>query len=404
MQAEHAAPRAHVLVGDGESPHLLKWARALAASPAFAPAAAGGAPARALWVLSSRGFAPGFEALDATLPAARRLALGTRPDAGGGNVGLLFELPRAAAWMQRVQASGGPPPAWHAHYLTSHGSLVWLARALAGLRGAIVASAWGSDVLVAPDRSAALKAATRRVLAAATLCTSDSQTMAARMHALGAREVMVFPFGLEAMPAWPVAKEPALFFANRGLEPIYAPGRVIEVFARVAAGWPEARLVVANDGSLRAGLEAGVAARGLASRVTFTGRLDAPAQARWYARARWWLSLPQSDSVAVSLLEAMAHGAIPIVSDLPANREVVTDGVNGLVLGEHEAPGHDLHAALGAPDGDLLASLHALAARAEAVAAANRAWVEANGLFAPAVARFLARLAEVEAASPGDAA
>ena len=53
-----------VLLGDGESPHLLKWARALA-------------PQVALWACSSRGFAPGFDAL---VPAERRLALGTRPD------------------------------------------------------------------------------------------------------------------------------------------------------------------------------------------------------------------------------------------------------------------------------------------------------------------------------------
>ena len=69
-----------VLLGDGESPHLVKWARALSAR----------APRVELWAASSRGFAPALEAL---VPTERRLALGTRPDFEGGNVGLLRTLP-----------------------------------------------------------------------------------------------------------------------------------------------------------------------------------------------------------------------------------------------------------------------------------------------------------------------
>ena len=63
------------LVGDGDSPHLLKWARALA-------------PRVELWAASSRGFLPGFDGL---LPPQRRLALHTHPAAAGGNIGLLVE-------------------------------------------------------------------------------------------------------------------------------------------------------------------------------------------------------------------------------------------------------------------------------------------------------------------------
>jgi L-malate glycosyltransferase len=342
----------YVLLGDGESPHLLKWARALAALPEIE-----------LWVASSRGFAPGF---DAIVPPERRLALATRPDAAGGNVGLLRQLPRLALWLRKVDA-----PWIHAHYLTSHGTLAWLAQRVYGVRGQLVGSAWGSDILVAPQRSAMVRSATRRVLRACALTTSDSKVMAERMRELGAREVMVFPFGLEAMPPAPPAKDDRLFFANRGLEPIYAPQRVLQVFA--ALPWPDARLVVANDGSLRGALEALEPPR-----VAFVGRLDPAAQAGWYARSRWYLSLPTSDSVSVSVLEAMAHGCLPILSDLPANRELVRDGENGLVL----AAGRGLD----------VARLQAMLERADAVAAANRSWVERHALFAPCVQAFVERL------------
>lgn len=348
-----------VLLGDGESPHLVKWARALAAL----------APRVELWAASSRGFAPAFDTL---VPAERRLALDTRPDFEGGNVGLLRQLPRLSRWLRTVRAD------WiHAHYLTSHGTLAWLATRWLGAPGRVVGSAWGSDILVTPDRSALMRWVTRRVLTACALTTSDSQVMAQRMRELGATDVMVFPFGLEALPDAPAAKDDDLFFANRGLEPIYRPGRVIDAFAAVAAVRPQARLVVANDGSLRPALEAQARALGLADRVKFVGRLTADAQARHYAAARWYLSLPESDSVSVSVLEAMANGCVPLLSDLPANRELVGDGDNGLIVAD----------AAGLP-----ARLAALAPRADAIGRANRTWVAAHALFPASVDAFVARL------------
>jgi L-malate glycosyltransferase len=351
-----------VLIGDGESPHLEKWVRGLL-----------GCAGVELWCASSRGFTPGILAL---LPDERRFALNTRPDVAGGNAALLRHLPRLARWLRGIR------PDWlHAHYLSSHGTLAWLAQTLFGVGGRLVGSAWGSDILVTPAKSRLMRVVTSRVLRHCALATSDSLVMAERMRELGAGEVMVFPFGLESLPPRGATKEPWLFFANRALEPLYAPERVLEAFAAVAREEPSARLVVANEGSLRVELEAACPRLDIAGRVRFTGRLDAAAQAGHYAGSSWYLSLPRSDSISVSLLEAMAHGCIPIVSELPANRELVRHGENGLVLGDD---------ALLTP-----AALRSLAARAAAIAADNRRWIEANALFGPCVQRFGQRLREL---------
>jgi len=344
-----------VLLGDGESPHLVKWARALA-------------PRVDLHVASSRGFAP---ALAELVAPERTLVLGQSIKFSGGNVALLKKLPTLVRWLRRVDAD------WiNAHYLTSHGTLAWLARK-AGVRARLAASAWGSDILVAPDQSAALRWVTSRVLRDAAVCTSDSRYMAERMGELGARDVMTFPFGLDALPPAPAAKEPHLFFANRGLEDIYQPQRVLTLFAGVAAAWPDARLAVANSGALSESLKQQAAQLGLAPRIDFVGRLDAAAQSAFYARARWYVSVPRSDSVSVSVLEAMGHGCIPLLSDLPANRELVRDGRNGLIL----------------PDAQSALRVDALdALDAPAIATANRDWVGAHALFAPCVDAFVARL------------
>ena len=352
-----------VLFGDGESPHLLKWARALA-------------PRLELWAASSRSFLPEFDTL---LPNDRRLALGTRPKAGGGNVALLRKLPLFANWLRRVR------PDWvHAHYLTSHGTLAWLATTVLGAPGRLVGSAWGSDVLVTPQRSALQRGLIARVLRACALTTSDSQHMAQRMRELGAGEVMCFPFGLETLPSLPQDKDDALFFANRGLEPIYAPQRVIDGFAAIAVAWPQARLVVANDGSLLGALQAQARNLGLQDQVRFVGRLDPAAQANHYAHARWYLSLPSSDSVSVSVLEAMAHGCVPLLSDLPANHELVRSGDNGLIL----ADGAVLS----------LAALQPLRLRADQIARDNHDWVRQHAMFGPCVQAFLARLRQLQTA------
>jgi len=352
-----------VLWGDGESPHLLKWARALASRVE-------------LFAASSRGFAPGF---DEFVPVQRRLALDTRPDFDGGNTALLRHLPNFAGWLRQVHAD------WiHAHYLSSHGTMAWLATTLLGAPGRLVGSAWGSDVLVTPERSVVQRWILRRVLRACALSTSDSLHMADRMRAFGAGEVMTFPFGLEQLPELPLAKDDDLFFANRGLEPIYAPQRVIECFAAIAEHWPRAQLVVANDGSLLGAVQTRARELGLQDQVRFVGRLDADTQADLYRRARWFLSLPRSDSVSVSVLEAMAHGCIPILSDLPANRELVASGDNGLILADAELPA--------------LAVLDALRTRTETIAQRHHAWVAGHAMFTPCVDRFVQRLQALQRA------
>lgn len=350
----------YVLLGDAQSPHLLKWAKALA-------------PQVELWVASSRGFDAGFDGL---LPPERRLALNLRADQAGGNVKLLLKLPELGAWLHSVDAD-----CINAHYLTSHGTLAWLAKRLWHLRAKLVGSAWGSDILVAPQRNAAYRWLTRRVLRACDLCTSDSQHMSERMRELGAREVMTFAFGLDELPPPAAQKQLHLFFANRGLELIYRPQRVLELFAALARTQPDARLVIANEGSLKAQLQAWVTAQGLSQQVQFVGRLNAEDQARCYDQAQWYLSLPQSDSVAVSVLEAMAHGCVPLLSDLPANRELVQSGVNGLIVHDGSAPTE--------------ADLQPLRARAADISAHNRDWVTQHGLFAPAVDAYVERLRSI---------
>ena len=345
----------YVLIGDGDSPHLLKWARALH-------------PLVELWICSSRGFAPELEQL---LPSTRRLALHTHPAQQGSNFVLQQQVFKVARWLKDIDLDWINP-----QYLTSHGTLALLAKRFGRLRGQLIASAWGSDILVTPQRHAAYRWLTQAILRSAALCTSDSQHMTGIMQQLGAHEVLTFPFGLDSLPVLPhQPKQPWLCYANRGLEPIYQPQRVLELFAAIAVWQPQAQLVVANEGSLRPQLEQWVAQHGLQQQVRFVGRLSAQQQTEYYARTQWYLSQPASDSAAVSVLEAMAYGCIPLLSDLPANRELVRDGRNGWIV-----PADAIDLSQTVPQ-----ALPALQARATDIAHQNRNWVQQHGLFPPEI-------------------
>ena len=109
-------------------------------------------------------------------------------------------------------------------------------------------------------------------------------------------------------------------FSSRRLEPVYDVGTLVRAWARLS---PEERrqmpLRIAGTGSETAALHAQAAPLG----ANFVGWLATPELDRELAGAQIYVSTSKSDSTSVSLLEAMAAGCFPVVSDLPANREWV---------------------------------------------------------------------------------
>jgi len=216
------------------------------------------------------------------------------------------------------------PDVVDAHFVPNYG----LMGALAGVRPLSV-TAWGSDLLIVGGRDPLQRARTRFVLRRAALVLADSGNLAAAAHALGARPgtVVALPWGIDLGRFRPAPeREPGLLLSTRMHEPVYDVPVLIEGLAPLMAARPDLRLVMIGDGSRRAAHER-LAARLLPpGRVTFTGRIAPDAMAGWLARAGIYLSASRSDSTSVSLLEAMASGAVPIVSDIEGNREWVGEG------------------------------------------------------------------------------
>jgi glycosyltransferase involved in cell wall biosynthesis len=222
------------------------------------------------------------------------------------------------------------PDVVHAHYVSDYGFLA----AMSG-RHPMVVTAWGSDLLIDPRLSMITRRLVRWVLARADLVTYNAEQLGQAAQAMGARPErllqVVMGVGNEMLDALrshmvaPADREPVIL-SQRSLErSVYNVDVLIKAMPEVLRRVPAARLVVGGDGALRGQLE------DLSRRLDIAGAVEFAGTASWPAglgerlsRAAVYVSVPSSDGTSVTLLEAMASGAYPVVSDLPSNREWVT--------------------------------------------------------------------------------
>lgn len=112
---------------------------------------------------------------------------------------------------------------------------------------------------------------------------------------------------------------------------------LIEAFAHVVAGVPEARLLLVGDGPLRVAAEGQVEAVGLGSAVTFAG---AVADAARVIAAADVLALPSlREGLPGVILEAGAARVPTVAYDVGGVGEVVEDGVTGLLVAKGDVAG-----------------------------------------------------------------
>lgn len=272
-----------------------------------------------------------------------------------------------AARALRAALDDFAPDLIDAHFVPNYGLL----GALTG-RHPLSVTAWGSDLLVTGARTPFHARRTRFVLGRADLVLADSGNLgdAARAQGADPARLRVVPWGVDlARFHMDGAREPGLLLSTRMHEPVYDIPTLLAGVAPILARDPATRLVIAGEGSLRAEHERLARERLPAGRYRFTGRLTPEALVSELARAAIYLSASRSDSTSLSLLEAMASGAVPVVSDIDGNREWVGEGEGAFLFAPGDAAGvtRALERALADP------------ARSEALRRRNRAVVEARG-------------------------
>jgi glycosyltransferase involved in cell wall biosynthesis len=161
--------------------------------------------------------------------------------------------------------------------------------------------------------------------------------MTERLQDLGVPEdhILTFPYGVDPeafYPAKKTAEGGPRVVSNRKLEAVYSIETVIDAFSAVHEAFPTATLTVAGDGSLRIDMMRRARESVGSAAVTFVGAVDHERMPTLLRDNDVYVSTSLSDTTSVSLLEAMACGLFPVVSDIPANREWITPGENGVLV------------------------------------------------------------------------
>lgn len=228
----------------------------------------------------------------------------------------------------------------NAHFLPNYGMIAAMIH-----RTPWILSTWGSDIMLLPEKSPFHRWRTRYVLRRATFVTSDAEIMSSKLIALGCdpARILTVPYGVDLerfRPAeGPHAGAGPRLLSTRKLEPVYNIETIIDAFAHIRSACPAATLLVVGSGSMKQSLLTRARRSPAGDAIEFRDEVRHEAIPELLRTHDVYLSMSRSDTTSVSLLEAMACGIFPVISDIPANREWIRDGEGGFLV-----PADDPHA------------------------------------------------------------
>lgn len=227
------------------------------------------------------------------------------------------------------------PDVINSHYLTSYGFIGALIK-----DRPLIVSTWGSDILVTPYRNFIYKILTKYVINKSDLLTSDSNFMTEGILKLGGKKekIITVPMGIENeifnSQNRTVSENNISFLSMRTLCKNSNIDVIVRAFNKIRFKYDNASLVITNSGEDKDEILKLIKELELENHVEFLGLIPREEVVNQLNKCKFYLSIPTSDSTSVTLLEAMASGIFPIVSDIPANKEWITNGENGVIISE----------------------------------------------------------------------
>jgi glycosyltransferase involved in cell wall biosynthesis len=277
----------------------------------------------------------------------------------------LGRVPRTRRLLRRFK-----PDVVLASYLSSNGLVAALCRPRA-----LVVSGHGTDVYgeteASHGRGLLLRFVCSRADAIHVVSSGLAEALAA--HGVPRARIECFPIGVDVSAFAPASEGSSLravdIVCTRRHEPVYDTAAVLAALALVRRRRPDLHAVLLGGGPLLEERRAQARASGLDDAVVLPGTVDSSKVRETLQRAKVYVSASHRDGASSSLLEAMAAGSFPVVSDIGANRDWIVDGTTGLLF----RPGDPVHLARA-----LLRALEDGRLR-ESARAANLARVERDG-------------------------
>ncbi len=222
------------------------------------------------------------------------------------------------------------PDLIHAHYATSYGLIAALSRFKP-----LVVSVWGADVFDFPKQNSINKRILKYVLRKADAICSTSHCMKAETLQYTSNPITVIPFGIDIekfnrpIDQWPLQQKCITIGNIKPLEVKYGIDTLILAFETIIKKYPQKdfQLLLVGEGSEKAKYEALCKTLNIEDKVIFTGRVPHAQIANYHRKIDIFISLSilDSESFGVSLVEAMASKSCVIASDVAGFKEVLSD-------------------------------------------------------------------------------
>jgi len=227
----------------------------------------------------------------------------------------------------------------HVHWAIPTGLIgVWMGRLL---KKPFFVTIHGSDLRLALERPGFLRRIFLYVCQNAAYLNAVSWVQKEALEQLGisSEKISVIPMGIDGafLEAGKrrkvnVEKRPLTVLSNRNLLPIYNVSLLIRAIPHILKEEPETKFLIAGDGAEKEALEREVKKLNINSSVKFLDRVPHEEMPDLLSKADIYVSTSLYDGTSVSLLEAMGTGTFPIVTDIPSNKEWISDGVNGFLV------------------------------------------------------------------------
>ncbi len=209
---------------------------------------------------------------------------------------------------------------------------------------ALVATAWGSDIVDPPGETAASAELTRvrrsllRRADAVTACGPKFAATVAEYADLNANRVEVLPFGVDlhrfhkrgeqavrSRPPYRVG-----FF--KGFRPVYGPTCLVRAIPRVLQRMPEVTFELAGDGAQLDECRVLASELGIQANIQWTPRLPHDDIPKFLARCDLTAIPSVHEAFGVAALESSAMGVAVVASDVGGLKDTVRHGETGLLV------------------------------------------------------------------------
>jgi len=227
----------------------------------------------------------------------------------------------------------------HVHWAIPTGLIGVLAGAF--LRKPFIVTIHGSDFRLGTDPSSVLKKVFLYVCKRAKHLHCVSGSIKRELENLGIKgeKMSTFPMGIEECflnnrgeHERDFDTRPITILSNRNLFSIYNVSLFIRAIPLVLKEESKVKFIIAGDGQEREKLEREVKDLKIGNFVQFLGQIPHEAMAKLLGQTDIYVSTSLYDGTSVSLLEALASGVFPVVTDIPSNREWISDGENGFLV------------------------------------------------------------------------